>query len=298
MSAIPWLWPPASEGPQGDPGPTGEAGDPGSQGAPGVGFADIRNPPLLPSADDDEFLATTISPLWVAARADTLAIITPTVGVDPFVNFSTAGTAKWQQGYRDSWLALQSPDRNNNTHQADLTIWKPLSYAVGTNATFRLRWSTITENRIARDGACTFRIAADNGAGKPDGANCIFITCNINPGAGGNVTIGFGFTTAGVTTSTTWTWQADSNQKTCLWAPFDEMLIIKRTNQWYGLVGSEGRWMRITATGGAAQQYLSGITPAFVQYFSVCDTGGGLSIPVQTIHLLDFFRRYDACVIP
>jgi hypothetical protein len=322
MTAIPWLWPPAGIGATGPTGPTGAAGAtglsgppgdsgdgftdadlaawcvPGPQGRPGVGFIDIRNPPLQPSADDDEFLNTTISPLWVAARADTLALITPTVGVDPFVDFATPGTAKWQQGYRDSFLALQSPSRDNNSHTADLTIWKSLA-TVGTNATFRVRWQTITENKCNRDGAFTFRIAADNGASKPDGNNCIFITGNINPTAGGVVTFGFGFTTGGVTTSTTWTWQADSNQKTSLWAPFDEMLIVKRGTQWYGLVGCEGRWMRITATGAiASQQYLSAITPAFVQMFFVCDQISSLNTPIQTIHLLDYFRRTDNLVIP
>ena len=282
----------------GEDGEPGGDGPPGPPGPPGVGFLDIRDPPLQPSTDDDEMNGVTVNPAWVAARADTLATFTPTVGVDPFSNFNTAGTGRWQQGYRNGWLAIQSPSRDNNSHTADMTIWKSIA-AVGTNATFRLRWSTITENKVARDGAFTFRIAADNGAGKPDGNNCIFITGNINPTAGGTVTIGFGFTTGGVTTSTTWTWQPDSNQKTCLWAPFDECLIIKRGTQWYGLVGSEGRWMRITATGAiVSQNYVSAITPAFVQIFSVCDTFSNANTPIQTIHLYDFVRRTDNLVIP
>lgn len=316
MSGTPWLWPPAPQGmtgPAGPAGPTGATGDtgaagqdgepgsegpPGPAGAPGIGFADIRNAPTQPSTDDDEMTGTTVNPAWVAARADTLATFTPTNGIDLFTYLSTPGTGRWQQGYRDSWLAVQSPSRENNSHTADMTIWKPLA-AVGTNAVFRLRWQTITENKSNRDGAMTFRIAADNGGGKPDGNNCIFLTLNINPTAGGTTTIGFGFTTGGVTTSTTWTWQADSNQRTSLWAPIDELLIVKRGTQWYGLVGCEGRWMRITATGAiASQQYLSAITPAFVQIINVCDLISSLNVPIQTVHLYDFFRRTDNLVIP
>jgi hypothetical protein len=265
--------------------------------AGGSTWTDMAVQPGTAHADDDEFTGTSINSAWKAMRADTFAALTPSVGVDPFSYFSTTGTGKWQQGYRSSWLAWQSPDRVNNANTADLVVWKPLS-TVTTNCMFRCRWSTITENHISRDGAFSFSVCADT-AGRPDFANRVQLQGATNPGAAGNTTMSLNTIVGGATTNTvTWTWIADSAQKSPLWAPMDELLIVKRGTQYLGFMGAAQRWIRLTATGGATQNFTFAPTVAHVAFNGTCDLGGSLNNPVQSVFLLDYFRRRDDTLIP
>jgi hypothetical protein len=261
-------------------------------------WSDIAAPPSSAHADDDEFNGTTVNASWAAMRADTSAASTPTALVEPFVNVTTAGSYRWQQGYRNGWLAVQSSDRNNNASSADMVLWKPLGSAVGTNCQWRIRFAHIWENRINRDGALHFSVCADTG-GKPDFNNRVWLQWSTNPGSGGNVTVSLNTTVAGSLTNTvSWTVTSTTNQTGAMWCQYDELLIVKRGTQYYGFIGGSQTWQRISTVGITSQSFTASLTIAHVAMTCTVDVGGGSNTPIHTTHLFDYFRRRDDLLIP
>jgi hypothetical protein len=252
-------------------------------------------PPTTPNADDDEFTGTTVNAAWNVLRFDTKAAVVPTVGCNPLVYSTT--TYRWQQGYRNSWLALQSPDRNNNVNTNDMVIWKKLAAAT-TDCQYRIRFAHIMENKNTRDGSYTMSICALL-AGVPDWNNRVYLTSNYNPTAGGVYTISFVNVVAGVATvQATWTLNSNVNAIGYGFAPVEELLIMKSNNQWWGFFGCGGKWYRVTTTGAIASlQTLNSMTPAVVAFQAVADVAGPTNVPVCTMHLLDYFRRRNDVLI-
>lgn len=254
-------------------------------------------PPTTPHADDDEFTGTTVNAAWQAFRADTKAAVTPNVGCQPLI-YTAPGTYNWQQGYKRSWLAVQSPDRNNNANQADFVLWKNLSAAVN-NMHVRLRFGHIRENKVSRDGALTFSIHALSG-GVPDYNNRVYLTVNYNPGAGGTFTVGIGSVNGGVLTSpATWTLNANTAQTGYGMAPLDELILLRANgNAWWFFFGCGGQIFRVTTTGAIASlQLLNGFTPACITITCVYDAAGSVGGPVGSMHMFDYFRRRDDLLI-
>lgn len=276
--------PPGADGADGPPGADGADGATGATGATGAAGSgsDVHTPPASPHADDDEFTGTTINGAWACCRADTLAAITPSAGVDLWTVVSTVATARWQQGYRPSWLSLQPYDFNNGANLVSLLFYKTIA-AVGTNLTVMARFGRTAKQAINRDGNFNLGLHVASG-GAPDMNNRIIMAHAV--GGGATVTISFLKVIAGgVTTVATRTVSANS----IFSGQYDTMAIVKRGTDYYGFIlGAGGTWEFLGTTTATLTLTKLSLTPS---------VDVGAVVPHSMAHV-DYVRRNDAGTLP
>lgn len=150
-------------------------------GGSGGEESNLWYPPSSPHAQDDEFDGSSIGSEWIVYDAiDEEEGLFLEDQVDIYDNFSTGYDirANINSPSRPSWLIMQPPASNNGFY-----VYKP--YSVPTNLLMiaRLKFNTTNAAQLSNDANYAIIISPDNGSGRPDGGDTLYLFINEQDGS-------------------------------------------------------------------------------------------------------------------